>query len=389
MSHNLFFVVLTVVVAGCSYNSGMNIIASNRPYELSSKPLKINATAFSQNGITNLYMRVNRQQLLYTRETPTSPFTAEVRVKVDTVILGKIDTLETDSEQWFDLALEFPKPNSKGFFYCEFEDLNRNVSERIIVEDRPYLVWDVDKDLAIDPTNVEVGTKLMIHSPGVTGWEVYIANAPKVLPSPPFSRSKNPLDTVVARPFAVSDDEWEVVDGCQFFYNSKTDRSFVINGRRSDFPKSINVKDLLECTRYIATREEYSKIMKSEHPKLALDQFWLNCGSTPDKTRRLIEIYYDRVEEANTFFSGLQEGWRTDRGMIHIVMGVPDKIRDDRWREIWFYGEEGSPNCVIMVFDKRENRLDDNVFVLQRDGSYRNIWDRVVTSWRNGQIQGD
>ena len=107
------------------------------------------------------------------------------------------------------------------------------------------------------------------------------------------------------------------------------------------------------------------------------------------KHSRLIEIYYDRVEEANTFFSGLQEGWRTDRGMIHIVMGVPDKVRDDRWREIWFYGEEGSPNCVIMVFDKRENRLDDNVFVLQRDGSYRNIWDRVVTSWRNGQIQGD
>ena len=105
MIRNLFFVVLTLVVSGCSYNSGMNIIASNRPYELSSKPLKVNATAFSQNGITSLYMRMNRQQLLYTRETPTSPFTAEVRVKVDTVILGKIDTLETDSEQWFHLII--------------------------------------------------------------------------------------------------------------------------------------------------------------------------------------------------------------------------------------------------------------------------------------------
>ena len=63
---------------------------------------------------------------------------------------------------------------------------------------------------ALYPDHLWDCVKLMIHSPGVTGWEVYIANAPKVLPSPPFSRSKNPLDTVVARPFAVSDDEWEV-----------------------------------------------------------------------------------------------------------------------------------------------------------------------------------
>ena len=146
-------------------------------------------------------------------------------------------------------------------------------------------------------------------------------------PSPPFTRSKNPLDTVIARPLAFSDGSWVVTDGCQLFFDSKTNKSFVINGRRPDFPKSINIEDLLESTRYIATRDEYSRLLSADHPKLALDQFWLNCGETPDNSRKLIDIYYDRVEEANTFFSGIQEGWRTDRGMVHIVMGVPDKVR--------------------------------------------------------------
>ena len=85
----------------------------------------------------------------------------------------------------------------------------------------------------------------------------------------------------------------------------------------------------------------------------------------------------------------MQEGWRTDRGMIHIVMGVPDKVRRDKWNEVWLYGDEDNPNSVVFVFNQREHRLDDNIYVLDRSAMYRNTWDRVVTSWRNGRVQGD
>ena len=142
------------------------------------------------------------------------------------------------------------------------------------------------------------------------------------MPAPPFSGSRNPLDTVRARPFDHCDGKWTVVDGCQFLYNPETNRNLIINGRTADFPKSINVVDLINSTRYIATRDEYEKLQTAEHPKLALDEFWLKCGGNENKAKRLISTYYDRVEEANTFFSGMQEGWRTDRGMVHIVMGV-------------------------------------------------------------------
>lgn len=381
--------VFSMLLASCGINSNINAIASNRPYDLSTQPIRSETIAFTQDGETTLYLSINREQLLYTRESTTSPFTAELSVTIDTLIFTQIDTLKTDSPQWFDMKLNFPRVSTKGYFTCELEDLNRNVGERMVVLERDYLVWDIERNRAIDPSNVEIGATLMIHSPGVSNWEVYHSHAPLTLPSPPFTRSKNPLDTVIARPLAFSDGSWVVTDGCQLFFDSKTNKSFVINGRRPDFPKSINIEDLLESTRYIATRDEYSRLLSADHPKLALDQFWLNCGETPDNSRKLIDIYYDRVEEANTFFSGIQEGWRTDRGMVHIVMGVPDKVRSDGWREIWFYGDEGSPTCVIFVFDKRDNRLDDNVYILQRDGVYRNTWDRAVTSWRNGRIQGD
>ncbi len=388
-SIRIFWGVCILALSSCSTNSSLRNAVTNRPYDLAAKPLRVEATAFSQQGTTTLYLRINRSQLLYTRETPSSPFTSEVSISIDTLTFLSNDTLKTDSPQWMNLEFNFPSLNSNEYFSFELQDINRNVSERLYVEPNEYLVWDVESDKAINPTNVEIGTKILIQSPGVESWEVYKAHPPKTLPSPPFSGSKNPIDTVVARPFAFSNGNWVVTDGCQFFFNDKTKRSIVINGRKSDFPKSINVEDLLESTRYIATRNEYSKLMNAEHPKKSLDEFWLKCGGSFSKSRRLIEIYYDRVEEANTFFSGLQEGWRTDRGMIHIVMGVPDKVRSTSFSEVWTYGEEDTPNFIAFIFEKREHVLDDNHFILIRGVTYKNNWDRVVTSWRNGRVQGD
>ena len=39
------------------------------------------------------------------------------------------------------------------------------------------------------------------------------------------------MDTVNARPFSISDGSWTVQPGCQFFYNSATNKTFIIHGR--------------------------------------------------------------------------------------------------------------------------------------------------------------
>ena len=61
-------------------------------------------------------------------------------------------------------------------------------------------------------------------------------------------------------------------------------------------------------------------------PKVALDDFWIKCGGNIDKARELIRIYYTRVFYSNYYFTSYKEGWRSERGMIYIIYGPPDKV---------------------------------------------------------------
>ena len=143
-SIRIFWGVCILALSSCSTNSSLRNAVTNRPYDLAAKPLRVEATAFSQQGTTPLYLRINRSQLLYTRETPSSPFTSEVSISIDTLTFLSNDTLKTDSPQWMNLEFNFPSLNSNEYFSFELQDLNRNVSERLYVEPNEYLVWDVE-----------------------------------------------------------------------------------------------------------------------------------------------------------------------------------------------------------------------------------------------------
>ena len=127
----------------------------------------------------------------------------------------------------------------------------------------------------------------------------------------------------------------------------------------------------------------------SSDPKAALDVFWLSCANEKDQGAQLISTYYGRVEEANRYFSGILPGWKTDRGMVHIVFGVPNKIRKSRESEWWIYGDEDSVNSVTFRFLKVEHPWDDNFYALGRNIQFRMPWDRMVTNWRNGRVTPD
>ena len=43
----------------------------------------------------------------------------------------------------------------------------------------------------------------------------------------------------------------------------------------------------------------------------------------------------------------------------HCDGGTPDMIRRFSWREVWIYGDEGTSNCIIYIFNKRSHDLDD------------------------------
>lgn len=164
-------------------------------------------------------------------------------------------------------------------------------------------------------------------------------------------------------------------------------RPVLVSGRRPHFPVMRDLDEMIRATRYIAKRDEYQTMRTARDPKRALDEFWLQFGEDPEEARQLIATYYGRVREANVHFSGLKEGWCTDRGMVHIIFGHADRVRRDRIGETWIYGDEGDVNALVFRFSRRERGDDFNAFDLERYPGFRSPWEAMVGSWRRGKVR--
>lgn len=98
---------------------------------------------------------------------------------------------------------------------------------------------------------------------------------------------------------------------------------------------------------YIASEEEMDKINSastSDEKFQRFIEFWKK--KRPASTLEDNEVfneYYRRVDYANKYFSTRQEGWRTDMGMVYIILGPPNNVErhpfeyDSKPYEIWEY----------------------------------------------------
>jgi GWxTD domain-containing protein len=111
-----------------------------------------------------------------------------------------------------------------------------------------------------------------------------------------------------------------------------------------------NAKDLddaIDQVRYIATRDEWKKLKnaKAEKRLQEFQAFWKRHDPTPNSEyNEAMEAHYARVEYANEHFSVMQrEGWRTDMGLLYILLGAPDDVQrnayplDSKPYEVWYY----------------------------------------------------
>jgi len=145
-------------------------------------------------------------------------------------------------------------------------------------------------------------------------------------------------------------------------------------------------RDLLKPLRYITSQQEYERMMKAADPRQAVERFWLDAAGERERARQAIRTYYSRVENANRHFTSDVEGWRTDRGLVHIIFGTPTTIYKSDLSETWIYGEENNLMSLTFTFVKRQRTVTDNDLVLNRDPMYKSAWYRNVESWRNGRV---
>lgn len=164
-----------------------------------------------------------------------------------------------------------------------------------------------------------------------------------------------------------------------------------------DFPAMNTPEEMIKPLAYLMPPEDAAQLALSPKLKIALDDFWLKCGGNVEKARELIRIFYTRAVYANYYFSSWKEGWRTDRGMIYIIYGPPDKLYKSNEGEIWGYRRPvvrtrwGSRYSVkeeylFFNFKHKANRFTDNDYSLSRSEVTGSYWDKAVQSWRKGIV---
>jgi GWxTD domain-containing protein len=154
---------------------------------------------------------------------------------------------------------------------------------------------------------------------------------------------------------------------------------------------------MIEPLAYLATPYEMEEMRSAVRPKVALDNFWIKCGGNVEKSRELIRIYYTRVLYSNHYFTSYKEGWRTERGMVYIIYGPPDKVYKTPEGESWGYRKPvlksswGSryrvkEEYLFFNFKKKENVFSDNDYFLSRSESLITLWDKAVATWKKGIV---
>jgi len=154
------------------------------------------------------------------------------------------------------------------------------------------------------------------------------------------------------------------------------------------YPKMTRPEQLKEPLLYMSTNQEITEMQNARDSKKALDKYWLSLmGGNPELARQVIRNYYNRVEEANRLFTSYKEGWKTDKGMIFIILGPPDKVQRSKDKEVWVYDQKANATNVNFTFNKRSNQFVDDHYELVRYVEYQPIWYPVVEAWRNGAIR--
>lgn len=207
---------------------------------------------------------------------------------------------------------------------------------------------------------------------------------------PPFSESVlKPFNFKPDSVFSLQlhDGETEYFDiPKNYFYlfqvDSASSSGFSVFARSQNFPEVSTIEEMFPCTKYITTKSEFDEILKAKDKKLAMDKFWLSLGGTPERAKKLIRNYYNRIQDANCFFTSYTDGWKTDRGMMYIIFGPPSIVYIGSESEKWIYGNEKSSLSISYYFNKVENPFCDNDYVLDRNSSFKSYWYQGVDGWR-------
>ncbi|MCA1752219.1 MAG: GWxTD domain-containing protein [Cryomorphaceae bacterium] len=409
--------IVGLILTGCS--SGMDINRMAVP-DYSSEDLNVE-TDFQIFHTTldssRLFIKINTKNLLYTRGS-SSGFSARVQVIITPYILGddsaiklKGKTIQINDEdadksvKQLLAATDLYLPDGKEYsISMKITDLNRKrditkffLSEKKFPHSRQYfMAAESDVTIPMFSDRITSGKAYIIKTNAAKSGKVYVRYYQREfsLPPPPFAYYDPPSfnyepDSVFTMELN-SKNEFRMVAGDRGFYHFQADpeqkQGFTLFTGSEDHPEVTVVDQLVEPFRYLVSSREFSSVIKGEEKKRIIEDFWMEWCGNKERARSAIEAYYLRVEEANKHFSSHVDGWKSDRGLVYIVYGKPNKVYRSSSVETWIYGEENNPMSITFNFIKVINPFTVNDFRLNREDYYKPTWYRSLEAWRNGRV---
>lgn len=381
-----------------------------------SELLEVNAIAYHINdSVTTTYLEIKNENLIYKRPDTTFAFYADLKISykllpdpnakkiIDSSSYYLIDRANETVEIKSILSKFNLKAKNNANYYLDIQvyDLNKkikyskgiNIYKKNTFTDQNFLITHNNaisfktnflKDETVivkfaDPTLTQITVNCFFKEfgPALPPFSTKVQDEFKYKPDSVFKMDLSTNQFQLTMPhygFLHITPNPNFTEGLTLYTYDKT------------FPGVSNSDEMINCTRYLMSKEEFDSCKTSTDKKAAIDNFWITIAGSKERAKELLKKYYGRVKEANKYYTSYTQGWKTDRGMIFIVFGTPTNIYKSSKTEIWVYGVENSPNATRFIFNKTQNPFSDNDYILERSQFFKDPYYTAVDYWRQGRV---
>jgi GWxTD domain-containing protein len=409
--------IVLFLLIGLSCNNSRDIISSknsNKVLEREQKFLSSETIICHKNANSSeLHYKINTKGFLYKKTSNEINFTAKFVIKCKLYLEGKSKTLvdtanvflsDVDELQREKIMLGKVNFNTVQIGKYEMDlqiiDLNGSANkvwklnfERKEKNDVNYFYLITAKDsIPVFTQVLKPNTEyyLINNSPETDAVRIEHYSNSRNLPPPIFSEDENTESNLSLDSFYIlntkkSNKVKYIKEGIYKFYLGEDIASTYKRGVlfNKTFPKVGDYEVMIASMRFILNKEEYKNLVAATDKQAAVEKQWLTFAGSADRAEKVIKSYYGRVESANRDFTTSIEGWKTDKGLVKIIFGAPDRINNLYNREIWVYYIGGNYNQVAFEFYREDSNKE---YELTRSQNFKDLWYYAVDTWRQGRI---
>lgn len=421
MRNGVYIILTLFLVAGCTPTQNLSVPASQFASMYNPSEFSLNADYrlyHISDNMTSMFIRLFPKELLFNQANEEAEYRALVGITYVIYELGENREIVARSDSTtFQIKLDRKDEANTAFFSSRVLSIRSGSEYMIRIESKDLLRGSVglehiyiDKRNSFSAQNFSVVSartgyprflnyiapgevfKLNYRMPGYDSIFVDFIKVREEFPRPPITMTSPSFfdvapDTTIRLAWTDST-IFTLPEKGMYHFRLDTTRPEGITLHRfgPDFPQVQSEESLLGPLFYIATQTEYNNILRGNNTKLAVDDFWLARASSMERSRELLRVYYNRVVYSNLYFTTNREGWKTDRGMIFILFGPPDRIRSGGSEERWYYISSRQGKVVEFVFDRVPGLYANHDLVWRKNGQSMGYVSAAVSSWRSGKV---